>query len=379
MNGRYFGTLSSREFELRAYEELDSRSKDLMTPVITLRWVERATSFVPALDAVLAAAGNREVIVDFDPNPLDVKSAAEAAEARAHKARRERKELKDLKPGVLAYHARLRDERTQFNAMLSSLTANPVEGGVRWIDLASALPNLRPIVRLTTPEGVLAQVRRANVSDRRVAFRFMAGSEGELDLVRQGIRGLADPSAAVLLVEAGHHRGEVEATVHRVHGALTSLRESLGDGFSGIRKVTVSGSFPGGSLKNHSRLLEAEELRIHRKLSESWDVAYGDHCSIQPRSRQAGGSGFFPHVDLATESHWRVDLVERNRDSSGYVEAAGRIKASAEWSDREECWGVKMIEHASKGRLVHDDITLTLPAPWMAVRINQHMTKRVRS
>lgn len=90
MDGRYFATFSSREFELRAFEELEKSAKDNIAPVVTLRRGDRATSFAPALEAVLAAATGSEVIIDFNPEPVEIKSAAEAEEARRKKAARKR-------------------------------------------------------------------------------------------------------------------------------------------------------------------------------------------------------------------------------------------------------------------------------------------------
>lgn len=288
------------------------------------------------------------------------------------------KEPKKLSDRTLAYHAILRDEKVQFNAMLATLTGDPIKGGERWIELTAAVPNVRPIVQLKTPDAVVAQARRADVLGQAVAFRPSANRPDELELTIQGLLSLADPAASVLLLEAGHRRSEVDITVRRVEAALQMLERRLDATFAKMRKVVVAGSFPEGSLRNQPRALDVEELSIYRALSGNWDVGYGDHCSIQPRSLQAGGSGFFPHVDLATRSQWHIDLVERNRDPAGYAEAAQRVVGTAEWRTRRDCWGTRIIEHAAEGRLVHDDIKMTVPGPWLAVRMNQHMTRRAR-
>lgn len=377
MAGRYFAEFSTRNFELKAYEKLEDKTKDGITPIVTLTRMQGVTSFQPAIEDVLATTKGREVIVDFDPIPKAVKSEQDAEESRRRKAARDRRPYKAPTEKQLAHYAALRKSTEAFNTALKKLT-DRTKGGLAWMKFVETYATAVPIVQLYGEMSVLDQVAFANDHKLKIAFRPLSIHQEQVDLTRAGLAAVADPTKAILLLEAEHRRGDVEGTKRRLEGTLRRLSGALGSRFNTINKVIVSSSFPGAPLRDRPRLLEIEEIDIYAAISGGWDVAYGDHCSIQPRSEQAGGSGWFPHVDLVDKAHWLVEIDDHKSESKGFIEAAKRVVKTDHWSRRAKCWGTQMIFEASEGRVTHSDIKLTTPAPWLAVRMNQHMTRRAR-
>ncbi|MCG7392894.1 beta family protein [Microvirga sp. ACRRW] len=370
----YFPCFSTSPFELRAYLECSDQVKDSMTPIVTLTRQRGAATIEDSFEVLGNAAGGRRMIVDFDAAPKTVATAAEAAERRRQRARaREELGLKPTRPRSERELARDEEGRRAteaFNAHIGGL-----EGSASWISLALKWQGMIPIVRLGSQESVAVQIRAAARSSSPLAFRVAADDERTLQLAARGIAQMTDPSGSVLIVDGGYVRSSIRDAANRIDQALRSMQAQLGEAFHTIDKVVVSGSFPTTSLRDFPRMLAMDEHDVFASVNGTWDVRYGDHASLPRREPRAGGNGWFPHVDLVLGTSWRIELEESNSDPGAYIRCAATTFKSPEWSRRTDCWGTSVIEQVAQGDLRVNGAKFGAPAPWISVRVNQHITR----
>ncbi|MEI5679526.1 MULTISPECIES: beta family protein [unclassified Mesorhizobium] len=375
---KYFPCFSTRAFEFMAYSRCSNSVKDSILPVITLTRQKLAESFSDTFDLVSDAAEGRPIILDFDTTPRVVTSAEEAAAIRRQKAAK-REALDGKKPRErtekeLARYAELRRRTEQFNAHLRGFL-EPRHGAAAWIAMAGAHSGVVPVVRLTSMEAVNGQIAVANQNIYPVAFRIDPENPEEVAMAGAGIAALHNPGSSYLLLDSGFVRNRASSSAAATEAALQQLKNSAGEAFGVSRKVVISGSFPASSLRELPRLLQMEERLHHDSISGSWSVEYGDHASLPKKSNRKGGNGWFPHVDLTLDRHWRVELEERNSDPTGYVRCAKKTVNSDDWKRRTQCWGTSVIEEVSAGTTTIDKTKFVVPGPWIAVRANQHISR----
>jgi hypothetical protein len=267
----------------------------------------------------------------------------------------------------------LRRRTEHFNEFVAGL-ADPDHGLPAWIDKAASYPNFIPVVRLASETAVVRQLQTASGARHAVAFRIDPANPIEVSLASLGLRTLADPRNSFLLLDSGHVRGRASLTAQTADAALRSLRNSAGEAIEVVRKVVIGGSFPSSSLRDLPRLLEMEERRHFEGVSDNWSIEYGDHASLPQRSARSGGNGWFPHVDMALQRHWSIELEESNSDAAGYVRCATTVTQSRQWSNRTQCWGTSIIESVADGNTTVDSTKFVVPGPWIAVRANQHIS-----
>ncbi|TIS13834.1 MAG: hypothetical protein E5X09_07145, partial [Mesorhizobium sp.] len=368
----YFPSFSTRPFEFKAYAHCTETIKDSIIPIVTLTRQTRAESFSDSIDLVSDVSQGRPVIVDFDRTPRPLTTEAEAADKRRQKAEKRGTPSRDRTKKEIAHYAELRRETEQFNAHLSGLK-DPVTGSVSWIRMASAHAGMVPVVRLVSSEAVTAQIQAANASGIAVAFRIDPEDQLQVGLAGRGLSALRQPGGAFLILDAGDVRNRVSSACAAAESALHSLKNAAGESFDHVRKALVSGSFPSSSLRDLPRLLPMEEGLFYERVSGSWQVEYGDHASLPKRSARSGSNGWFPHVDLTLDGHWRIELEERNSDRTGYGRCARATIASGEWKSGIECWGTSVIKQVADGSSTVDGVKFVVPAAWLSVRANQHI------
>lgn len=380
----YFPAMSTRVHEEFAYSKCTDNVKDSVVPIVTLTRYAKGETLLETTEVLLEDLGNRSAIVDFDPEPKPTTSVEEAAE------RRRRKEVTKATAGQKA--GRLRSERElanddknrkkteSFNRHISELM-DPATGPTRWIDMISDLPQLVPVVRTTNAEQIANQVDIVRRRGTRGAFRIKPSDAIQVASFFQAIRTVRDSAdTLIVIVDVEDIRGRFTVASAAATDFLSRLYEGLGDDAESLEMVLLSNSFPKTSLKDNARRLEIEERRLHREVSKTFSIGYGDYMSIPPRtSSVVAANGWFPHVDLVTPSAWQVSLYENNSDQTKYIAAAKDTVGSAAWSTRLPCWGTSIIEHAAKGDLTVQGKKFTTPTAWLSVRANQHITQMALS
>lgn len=378
MADTYFPCFSTRPFEFMAYSRCADQVKDSILPVITLTRQSEAESYSATLDLVSEASDGRPVIVDFDTIPRPVTSEEEAAAIRRQKAAKlkaqDGKPPRERTAKELARYAELRRQTEQFNNHLRGLM-DPLDGSTAWIGMATARPGIVPVVRLVSADAVDAQIQAVNATSVSVAFRIDPANSLQVALAGRGIAALRKPESCFLVLDTGYVRNRAPMAAASTEAALRSLRNAAGEAFETSRRILVSGSFPSSSLRELPRVLPMEERLVHDRVSGSWAVEYGDHASLPIKSTRKGGNGWFPHVDLTIDGHWRIELEERNSDRTGYSRCALATVNSGDWATRTECWGTSVIEKVAEGSTAVGNVKFVVPGPWIAVRANQHISR----
>lgn len=153
----------------------------------------------------------------------------------------------------------------------------------------------------------------------------------------------------------------------------------MGSTFEQLSVVLLSNSFPKDSLKDYPEVIDMAEVALHRAVSTSWNVGYGDYMSVAKRPKGSGSNGWYPHVDLVEPGSWRIKVDLKKDDPQGFVRQAGALIGTEEpWRGRHICWGTKVIEAVSGGNLKVDGTSFTVPGPWLSVRANQHLARMAR-
>lgn len=380
----YFPCMSTKAFEFLAYEKSKDDVKDRCLPVVTLTRYAKGESFEEATDFLLSALGTRPAIVDFDPTPLEVTSAAEAERDRQRRSDKRvssgGKPIKERTANQLAAEQRDRDRKDAFNAHLAML-CDLEEGPLSWIRIVAKYPALIPAIKLSNPENVVRQVALASQLRCGSAFRVKLK---EPETVSVFLRALPlmngwPGGRSILLVDAGYVRNKVSDNSEMVTEFLARVKRATGSAFDDIATVVVSNSFPKDSLKDYSEVITMGEVALHRSVSKDWKVGYGDYMSVAKRPKGSGSNGWYPHVDLVEPENWRIKLDLNKDDPQGFVRSATALMAETlPWQGRERCWGTEVIEAVRGGSLTFDGTKFTVPGPWLSVRANQHLARMAR-
>ncbi|MBB4954574.1 hypothetical protein H4S14_002463 [Agrobacterium vitis] len=379
-NTSYFPALTTRAGELGAYQECFDPVKDAMVPIFTLTRYAETESLADSAAALVEALGGRRSIVDFDSRPRPITSLAEAAERRRRKNLRKveagEKESRPRSERELANDAERLRKTEAFNRELSNLL-EPSQGPSRWLQLLGAFPELVPVLRLNDQLSLRIQLQSMIKNERVCAIRLRASEAGDRSIVL----GCADVIAAgasrlVLIVDAGNIWGRADGSTANVLEVLRELRTGIGEGFDRITKIVLSTSFPRQPLRSVSPILSITDLQLHHNVAKEFEIRFGDYGSLPNRVDDSMARGWFSHVDLVTPANWHVALYENNRDFSKYVNASIDIIAdAASWRLRADCWGTSVIEQVSRGNHTVEGRKFTHPAPWLTVRINQHLSQ----
>lgn len=85
-----------------------------------------------------------------------------------------------------------------------------------------------------------------------------------------------------------------------------------------------------------------------------------------------------PHVEVCHHDRWHYSRAERNSKGAEVVNLAAALVDNPEiWSGRAACWGTEMIKWVADGNLKNTDgKSLTIPGPWISIRVNQHLTQQ---
>lgn len=368
----YCPSFSTKQWDFLAYAKCSTDVKDRVVPVVKLTRVKDGRSFADSLEYLDKALGDRPAFIDFDPTIDPIKTAAEAAEERRLK-NVQRRELgqdaaRDRSAKELQLDESRRETKRAFNAGINELLQT---GGFhRWIDVVEARSNLVPVLdvgQMKSLPHVLDEVR-----SKRFAIRFSVDDPNALNEIRASTSSMSRcRDRMTIIIDVENIRGRTGY----YETAITDIFQYLPD----LQVIVLANSFPMGSLRDHPRQLAIEEKALHIALKRRFSVFHGDTISIPKRIKVAGSNGWFPHVDLVTPSDWHIELVEKNSDTTGYVKAARLLAKKPEWQLRTKSWGTQIIEQVATGDQIVDGRKFTTPAPWLAVRANQHLTAMVES
>ena len=385
---QYFPALSTRTHEQLAYAKCSPSVKDRMVPIVTLTRYDKEETLEETASILLNDLGGRSAIVDFDALPRAITSLEEAAEQRRRKqavrAASGEKPTRPRSEKELANDAERRRKAQAFNDDINKLT-HPLHGPIRWVEMISEFPELLPIFGHGTPDLIRNQLNIISRKGTNGALRIDPRHPYASSAIPGSIGAIRDHAEAlVMIVDLKSMRGEYTDAKAAATSFLTEFYRDLGGEAESLTVVLLSNSFPVAktSLKDLSRTLTMDELRLHEEVSRTFSsVRYGDYMSVAPRrSSSKGGNGWFPHVDLVAPDAWHIVLYESNSDKAKYIKAATDTVSGPNWRNRADCWGTSVIARVDADKTLEiDGKKFTSPTGWISVRANQHLTQMVLS
>ncbi len=341
---QYFPALSTRAHEQLAYAKCPSSIKDRMVPIVTLTRYDREETLEETASILLNDLDGRPAIVDFDPVPREMTSAEEAAERRRRKqevrAATGQKQSRPRSERELANDAERRRKTEAFNGDINKLT-DPRHGPIRWIETISEFPELLPILGHASPDLLREQLDVIGRKGTRGALRIDPHQAYSSTIISRSLGSIRDHiDSLMIIIDLKSIRGENTAAIAAAKSFLASLYEGLDNDADRMEVILLSNSFPPAksSLRDLSRTLPMDEIRVHREVTRTFPALYGDYMSIPPRKGSSkGGNGWFPHVDLVTPSAWHIGLYENNSDKWKYIDASVDTVGGQNWASRADC------------------------------------------
>ncbi len=378
----YFPAFSTREGELKAFKELDPSILDRIVPVVTLTREREAPSLAASLYTVVETVGSRPIIIDFDHRPRPLKTPQEIQAERARKAEERREQGKPPFNYTDNFEARLvrqRQATVDFNRSIADLQSSS-NGYENWRAFSLSYENVIPIVKMSDPAQIAAQVRGIVKAGRKMAFRVDVTDPGSIATFLVAAPHIDRSDRAVIILDAGYIRGSVGGAEIRVTKALKDIQNNIPAIFDEVVKVCMAGSFPSSLLGLTSPLVIEERNLFDRVRNAGWGVRYGDHASVQPRSDQDFGNGFYAHVEVAHRRSWYFDRASAKSKASEYQKCAlALVNNAVAWGGRCKSWGTDAVErvaqhHSDDGRV--PPFKLSKPGRWVGVRVSQHITQQ---
>jgi hypothetical protein len=158
--------------------------------------------------------------------------------------------------------------------------------------------------------------------------------------------------------------------------------DRIRDEMPNMRIVALSSSFPSylGDFTDDDGetrgSLEILERRLHASIvSNGRDCLYGDYASIHPIIRATGGGGApIPRIDVATRFTWHFERrpTMKTVRPAAYTQIAEALIERYPEITELNCWGTRMLLQAAGG-----DPHGLAPAPWIATRVNMHLTQQI--
>lgn len=260
------------------------------------------------------------------------------------------------------------------------------DGYQKWVNFLveskKYFSSIIPTVILDTDDADLAHNLRRQVQGLlqnfpKIAYRGNIQDGGYLDDI-EVIADLLTPDNFLFIMDCGYITpGGVTACVERVKERIGKIRSYVPS--SPI--VVVGTSFPkavaevGDDTEDDFSL---SEIIVHKEVSTSFDVAYGDYGSVNPiRNDNQPRQGWVPRIDVPTEN---MIYYKRERKQAGegypvaYVRCANRVIKDSRFPSSLDCWGVKKVLETANGRVAGAS-----PSYWISVRMNIHIEQRINS
>lgn len=333
----YLPLLSLRPAEMRALQELPSKTKDRMLPVIGLRPWLAANLLEKGLDRLAEAYGGRPTIVSIDAAEL------------TNKPRPVHAELDALRHSGGGYH--------------------------NWCAFIREHPNFIPAVQINDPSHISEQVACFHELGRGLTVIVGSGALPGLQPLALSVGQMSGGGLDTCFVlDLGKGSRDPLQLAVLVVGYCNTIRQQCPSASIAI----AASSFP-DDFKTLA-FQEIYERTLFQAVSQQFvggGLIYSDRGSAR-YERQTGGGGLpKPRIDYPLSQWWlffrtetdgfagyrdRAQALLDARDSSGnkYFDAALRV------------WGTLMIERTA----ANDTSAIKTPARSTAVRINLHLQRQ---
>lgn len=220
-----------------------------------------------------------------------------------------------------------------------------------------------------------------NLERRKGKVAFRVRNIQETSRVINAISALDDPQNAIIFIDCGYISDLTDS-----YNISNLILQTFKKEFEKLNVISLSTSFPSSPAGEMNELskwstnqikvgsIQQRELTLYLKLSEKYEILYGDYASIYPipiESKDSEGR-WSARIDFATdEEFWGVCRMPTEH-GEGYQKIASYIVEKNMINSIPECWGKEQIINASKGQVFGKS-----PAKWVGVRANTHMSRQI--
>lgn len=328
---KYYPSLRTRAAEILGLEKLSYQVKEKILPIITLgKWPrneEIQTSFDKAINAMEGL-----------PFILDV------------------------------------TKEEKHHCLSSKSLLSPEDNFSNWRSFCLQKENVIPIIQMPDNAKLREIVQQARMIEKekgRVAFRIK-NINTDVTKVISSLISLDNPERSIVFIDLGYVRGTVPIVASAAITAINQLRNEIPELIISV----LTTSFP-NSVTNFCRenanygYIDMLERELYQSIGGKNVVIYGDHSSIHSVVYDDMGGRYVPRIDIALDDAWYFER-RPGVDSQGYIDAAKSILLKYPEYNENTSWGALMIRNAAKG----DISGMGSPAKWIAVRVNQHITRQ---
>lgn len=346
----YIPILSLKPAEMAALEELPSKDKCLVLPLIPLKKWANAKSFTKSTERIKKAIGDNFWIADIDKDHLLL--SRERAEARDDEILKEFIHL-----------------------------ADPNDGYSNWVDFVSSNKNIIPTLQLGEVIHLEKQLSNFLKINRLIVVRFELSGTNAIDpsdfsFVIKTLAATKFQQGLLIVLDYGDVNRFNLIEHHKYSSLVKQLSTLIADSY-----FCVSGtSFPYSFAGSYRGEIPIYERQIYNKVAaDCRDVTliYSDRGSTRASVNDGGSGTPPPRIDYPLKNDWRFVRKELGSDSSEkeelYKEAAIEIMNSEYWAPQLRLWGTQMIEKTSLG----DPYGITSANRATAVRINLHLYQQL--
>ncbi|MBE2898110.1 hypothetical protein HPC37_04545 [Pasteurellaceae bacterium 20609_3] len=212
-----------------------------------------------------------------------------------------------------------------------------------------------------------------------MAFRVRTITEAELAI--NAIVALDEPQNAIIFIDCSYI-----SDLTNSYNLFETILQTLKKEVEQLNIVSLSASFPSspaiGMIETpqfttneiKAGYIQQKELELYYKISEKYEVLYGDYASIHPipiSSTDSEGR-WSARIDFATDdSSWGIFRMP-TQHGEGYQPVATHIVNSGMINYIPDCWGKDRIIEASEGQVFGKS-----PSKWVGVRANTHMRHQI--
>ncbi|MFP5976631.1 beta family protein [Enterobacter mori] len=346
----YIPILALKPAEMAALEELPSKDKSLLLPLISLKKWANSKTFIKSLERIKKAIGDNYFIADLD---------------------------KDFLVNLAEGKVTCSDEFTNEILNLSS----PDDGYSNWSDFIAQHNNFIPALQFGKVSELSAQLEKLLLLNKPIVARFEFFGTHAISL--------SDFTAAIKILSKKNYShgllvifdyGDVNRFDLLEYQKYSNLIKNINTLLPSA-VFSVSGtSFPysfAGSYRGEIPIYERQIFNKIFKDCKSIKTIYSDRASTRALNNDGGAGTPPPRIDYPLKNEWRFI---RKEFSSGTIEkeelyklAACEMLDSEYWDHNLHLWGTQMIEKTCLG----DPFGITSANRATAVRINLHLYQQL--
>lgn len=349
-NYSYLPILCLKPAEMAALEELPSKDKRLILPLISLKKWANSKSFIKSIQRIEKAVGDNYWIADLDKDFLELA----------------KQRVEDGEDGVSAEFVKL---------------ADPLNGYRNWVDFISDNEHVIPTLQLRNISSIDEQLNNLSAIDKVIVVRFELSGEhaietADFSYVVRKLSGRKFLNGLIIILDYGDFNRFNLIEYYKYSNLVRQLNSLIPDAY-----FCVSGtSFPYSFAGSYRGEIPIYERQIFNKVASDCKevkLIYSDRGSTRALANDGGSGTPPPRIDYPLKNDWRFIRKELDSDSSDkeelYQDAAIEIINSDYWNPELRLWGTQMIEKTSLG----DPYGITSANRATAVRINLHIYQQL--